>query len=153
MNRELLTKGQALYVFRPETPDYTCNACVFLKGSDGCAMFARDFKVSGDMGSCNFWSHGERKINVPCLSLYTPEELGYAENPNGFGCRRCSEFIEQKNDCERVDRKSPGDSPGIISPDGCCAAWQKDAKRGKMTDAELATLLGSHTKPVLRFSR
>ena len=144
----MLTKSQALYTFHPDV-NYTCSTCVMLKdlpeGQHGCAWFGPSVKISAQAGSCGYYAHGGHpsRFQIPWLGLFTPEELGYTENAAGFGCRRCSEFIVGRDACKEVDRNSQGDTPGLISPYACCSAWEKDSKRGEMSDQQLVKLLAA----------
>lgn len=145
-----IPKASALYVFRPET-SYTCGECAFLKsdkGKHGCAFFGPAFSVSPMMGACGYYSHAEPgQFEVPWMGIFTPVELGYAENRNGFSCGRCEYFGVGKNDCSKVDRNSPGDTPGEINPRGCCSLWDGDKKRGRLNDEQLEQALSA--KPMV----
>lgn len=146
----MITKAQAGYVCSPGS-DYLCQGCQFRRDDSHCAYFGPAVPISFSEGSCNRWKIGA--AITPWLEPYlTKVQLGYVENKNGFGCRRCSEFKIGKDDCEVVERGSPGFTPGIISPEGCCDFQQPDKKRGQMTNQELVQILkpAAHT-PVLRF--
>ena len=148
-----ITKAQAGYTFHPDVPDYTCGGCTFekdFKGKDYCAYFGPSAPINEQIGSCNYWAHGEpeiQKLEIPWLSIFTKQQLGYDENRPGFGCRRCANFILGKNDCTRVDRGSPGDTPGEISPNACCSVWVRDPKRGGLSNAALVPLVQIKTAP------
>lgn len=150
-----VSKAQALYTYHPEVA-YTCESCVFEKdanGKDFCAFFGPSVEISEANGSCGYYSHGhEGAPEVPWLSLFTPQELGYGENRNGFSCKRCVHFGVGKNDCNLVDRKSSGDTPGIISPNACCSLWELDPKRGSMSDKQLVQILAAKPKTGPRLS-
>lgn len=138
-----IPKASAGYQFRPET-NYTCGLCVFLKDTKtghGCSFFGPSAAVSDKHGSCIYFSHSDSsKLDIPWLSLFTKQELGYEENLYGFTCARC-EYFQMPGDCRKVDRRSPGDTPGEISPHGCCSLWERSGKRGGMSDAELVQIL------------
>jgi hypothetical protein len=145
-----LEKQQAGYLYRPGAR-YVCGECVFLKelpsGQQGCAFFGTAVKVSASRGSCNYYTYGPApRPDVPWLNSFTKLELGYLENENGFSCKRCEEFAIGKNDCRKVDRHSPGDNPGIISPDGCCSNWERDSVTGRASDAKLVQILTNTTR-------
>jgi hypothetical protein len=142
-----LSKTEACYQYHPDI-QYRCGDCIMLKprkGGEGCAWFGASVPVSGVSGSCNYFAHAhpEQKPDVPWLSLFTKEQLGYTENPEGFSCKRCEELLFPRHDCKKVDRNSPGDTPGEISPDGCCNLWEPDRKRAKMESEELVKLMGA----------
>ena len=114
------------------------------KTGSACAWFGPTVPISGEKGSCNYFAHAhpEQKPDVPWLSLFTKEQLGYLENAEGFSCKRCEEFLFPRHDCEKVDKNSPGDTPGEINPDGCCDFWEADRKRAKMDQEQLIQLMG-----------
>jgi hypothetical protein len=142
-----ISKAQAGYTFHPDVAAYVCGGCVFEKdanGKDFCALIGPSVAISEETGSCNSWMHGEpeeQKIEVPWFSIATKQQLGYDENRVGFSCKRCSNFIVGSNDCLRVYRNSPGDTPGIISPDACCSLWKKDGWRGSLTTPQLVQVM------------
>jgi hypothetical protein len=146
-----LDKQQAGYLYRPETR-YVCGECVFQKelpgGKSGCAFFGPGETISLTKGSCNYFSHGHRpKPEVPWLGVWTKLELGYDESPHGFSCKRCEEFIVGENACKKVDKDSEGDTPGTISPNGCCSNWEADPRRGKLSDEALVQILAAPIPP------
>lgn len=143
-----LEKQAAGYLFRPET-HYVCGECVFHKplpgdGKFGCVLFGPGETISLTKGSCDYFSHGHvPKDGIPWLGIWTKLELGYAENENGFSCKRCEEFIVGQNDCKKVDKDSEGDTPGTISPNGCCSNWEHDPIRGSLPDDRLVQILSA----------
>lgn len=146
---EKLEKEAAGYLFRPET-SYVCGECVMHKplpgDKYGCAFFGPGETVSLTEGSCGYFSHGhppKPPNEVPWLPVWTKLELGYAENKNGFSCKRCEEFIVGRNDCKKVDKDSDGDTPGDISPNACCSNWERDTVRGNMATGMLVKILSS----------
>jgi len=121
-----------------------------VNGKDFCAFFGPATTINEEIGSCNYYSHGEpekEKIDVPWLSIFTKIQLGYAENRPGFSCKRCSHFGVGKNDCNFVDKSSPGDTAGEINPNACCSLWTRDPKRGGLSDEALVKILSA--KPVV----
>lgn len=135
-------KEAVLYVLRPET-QYTCDKCVFYKDGNPpkCAIFGPTIDIKA-YGSCGFWIHGDpTKMVVPLMGLVTKEEAGYAENPQGFSCKRCEYFDSGASRCEKVRADSPGDTPGIIHPNACCNRWEADDSRAKMTTEQLTRSL------------
>jgi hypothetical protein len=146
-----VSKAEAGYVCTPGC-NYLCGECQFRKGESQCAFFGPAAGISFTEGSCNAWKSGDPK-GVPWLKPYYGfAELGYAENKNGFGCKRCEHFGAGKNDCEKVDRKSPGLTPGIISAEACCDFQKPDKERAQMTDGKLVQILkASPGDRVLRF--
>lgn len=144
--KEKWPKQAAGYIYRPET-QYRCDECVFAKAkSTKCGIYGplEDIKPEG---SCNLWLHmdpgAELADKVPYLSLATKLETGYAENKNGFSCKRCEYFIPGKQDCKKVRKDSAGDTLGIIDPNACCNRFEVDKERGSMTDKQLEKLLES----------
>jgi hypothetical protein len=146
--RGSIAKASACYQYHPDT-EYRCQECAMLKkldGRHGCAWFGPTESVKPSAGSCNYFAHAHPETfhtDVPWLSLFTKEELGYVENPNGFSCKRCEEFLPHASDCKKVDRNSEGDTPGEINPNGCCNLWEADRKRAGKTTPELVKLLGA----------
>lgn len=138
---ELIKKEAVLYVFRPET-QYTCNKCVFAKDkSTKCALFGPTESIKS-YGGCNYWIHSSQQDQISWIGTITKVESGYMENEQGFSCKRCEYFLPN-NDCQKVDKNSEGDTPGIISPNGCCGNWDADDTRAKMTTEQLNKLLAS----------
>jgi hypothetical protein len=140
-----ISKAEAGYQYHPDI-QYRCSDCVMMKPAkkgSACCWFGPSVPISPETGSCNYFAHAhpEQKPDVPWLSLFTKEQLGYLENAQGFSCKRCEEFIFPRHECKKVDRNSEGDTPGEISPDGCCDFWQADRRRAKMTNEELVQLM------------
>lgn len=143
-----LPKSAALYTFHPGE-QYTCSSCMMLKEREkgkGCAWFGPQYAVNEQIGSCGYYAHGDyKKFNIPWIGIFTPIQLGYMENRPGFTCARCDEF-KVPNDCEKVDKDSPGDTPGEISPKACCSIWERSPKRGGLSNEALVQILAH--KPV-----
>jgi hypothetical protein len=140
----LISKADASYVFWPET-EYRCqDECINLKSVTECAILGTLVQINAPAGSCDYYIHGGlTDWKMPVTGCITKESAGYAENPSkqGFGCKRCKWFDADSLDCYRgVDKESAGPAPGIIHPNGCCNLNEPDAKRGKMTRAQLVTL-------------
>jgi hypothetical protein len=144
-----ISKAEAGYQYRPGV-EYRCGECTMTKalpnGRLGCAWYGRSAPVSANAGSCNYFAHGESRIAVPWLGLFNKGQLGYMENPGGFSCKRCEHFSISKLDCERVNRRSPGDTAGRIDPGGCCNLWRPDPKRAPMASPALIRLVAAAHK-------
>ena len=139
-------KAEAGYQYHPDT-EYRCEECVMIKdrdGGKGCAWFGPTVPISASSGSCNYFAHTHdlTRPEIPWIGLFTKAELGYLENAEGFSCKRCEELIVLRNDCKKVDRNSEGDTPGEISPYGCCNFWEADRKRAQLTTPELVQIMG-----------
>lgn len=149
------TKAEAGYQVVADC-EYLCGQCVFLKpikDGSGCAFFGPTVNISAESGSCNAFTHCDPKeqLEIPWIPMFNKVALGYMENKNGFGCRRCSELIATQNACKEVDKDSPGASPGAILPTGCCNFWGPDPKRSKMsTPALLQLMAGSKAHAIVR---
>lgn len=141
---EKIKKEAVLYAFNPET-QYTCGQCFHHKpDSNVCTLFGPNDPISPESGSCGFYVHedGEKTgIFSPIVGVITKLQAGYAENKTGFSCKRCEYFVVGKNDCEAVDCKSPGLTPGIIHPNACCNNWDADKERSKLPTEKLLKVL------------
>lgn len=132
-------KQAAGYLYRPETP-YQCQECIYYEDKK-CKLFGVTESVS-PKGGCNLFIHGEPgTFKIPSIGLITKIEAGYTENPVGFTCSRCEYFLSKTQDCKKVRKDSPGDTLGIIDGKACCNRWDKDKKRGDMTDKQLEEFL------------
>src|SRR5207302_804154 len=108
----LVKKEAVLYIFRPET-QYTCDKCVFAKNkSTKCAILGPNEDIK-PFGACGFWIHSTQEQNIPWIGTVTKLEVGYEENQQGFSCKRCEYFLTDQKACEKVDKDSEGDTPGI----------------------------------------
>jgi len=114
-----IPKAVALYINKGGK--YTCAECVFYKEKK-CALYGPTVAIQ-PYGGCNLWVKGTAA--VPWIGGVTKRETGYMENKEGFSCKRCEEFIPEKRACEKINKNSPGDDPGQISPNGCCNRWEK----------------------------
>jgi hypothetical protein len=145
-----IPKEAVLYIFRPEV-NITCQKCVFIKGGnkaknvdgDKCAVLGPTETISAKSGSCGFYIHGDlgEAGEVPWIGFITKPEAGYFENKTGFQCKRCEYFDAKTMDCEKVDKDSEGDTPGIIHPDACCNRWEPDSVRAKLPANKLFNIL------------
>lgn len=143
-----LSKSQAGFECKPDT-EYTCSDCIALKPLKkgfGCALYGPAERVSPKQGGCTKFCHGAND-QLPWLGIYTKLNTGYEEQPHGFSCKRCEYFGVSKADCLRVDKDSPGDSPGRIDSTTCCNVWEADAKRGQMATGPLMELIAKQQKP------
>ena len=115
-----VTKIGAGYVFVLDTY-YRCRDCwKYLPRSFQCAEMRGVYNIQPH-GYCIYWAYGE-PAEQPIMGCFTPEELGYGEDPHGTGCHRCIFFdLESQRRCARVDENSSGDTPGMIHPEACCA--------------------------------
>lgn len=147
----VITKAQAGYIHAPGS-NVVCGDCVFLRDSDKCAWMGPKVTVSADHGSCNEFKQGDSG-KVQWLEPYRSKiELGYMENRPGFGCRRCEEFKAEQQACKVVKKDSPGATPGRIDRFGCCNFWERDPKRGGMSDKQLVQILAAKPKVGTRLS-
>lgn len=134
-----IEKQVVMYINQPET-DYKCDQCIYYKEKK-CAIYGPTVDIK-PYGGCNLWIHGEPdRYTIPFLGLLTKLQTGYTENKEGFSCKRCEEFEPLSNACKKVNRFSPGDDPGMISPNGCCNRWEKDPERASMPTAKLMAAL------------
>ncbi len=130
-----ISKEVVCYINRPET-EYTCDSCLYYKQKK-CALYGPTVEIK-PYGGCNLYIHAEPgKIDIPWIGLVTKIETGYMENKMGFSCKRCEEFIAASSSCEKINKYSPGDDPGMINPNACCNRWEYDEKRSEMSSAEL----------------
>jgi hypothetical protein len=108
-----VTKTGATYVFRLGT-DYRCVDCwKWLPNVTGCMEMPGANGLVTENHYCTYWSP---------RGGFTPEELGLSDDPNGTQCHRC--IYKNPGDdkyCHRVDESTPGDTPGQIHPNACCA--------------------------------
>lgn len=121
-----IPKSEALYVHFPGE-EYDCDECVFWFSDNKCLIHRSSFVVREE-DSCGFMIEGapDTFYGRPHLNM-DPKTTGFVRNIEGGGCRQCK-FYENR-DCHRVDKHSPGDDPGEIHPDACCAL-QEAVKRG-----------------------
>lgn len=144
-DKGLASKQSVLYVFRPEG-NVTCGMCIFRKDFTKCAILN---DVVASYGSCGFYVHGDvddANPNMPWIGTVTKLEAGYMENKTGFQCKRCEEFDIENRACEKVDKNSPGDTPGEIHPNACCNMWEADKIRAKLDKIKLDDFIAKHSK-------
>lgn len=133
-----IPKATVLYIFRDGVA-YHCDECQFYKQTK-CARYGQRVAIK-PYGGCNVWAEWDGVSDrdaQPWTGDLTKAESGYAENKPGFTCGRCEYFVTGQSDCQKVDKDSPGDSPGKIESAGCCNAWEADPERGKLSDQQLA---------------
>ncbi len=133
-----IPKEAVLYIFRPEV-NITCGKCVFLRDGTKCAVLGPAESVSPVTGSCGFYIHGDlgEAHVIPWIGFITKVEAGYADNKQGFQCKRCEYFDVDDADCSEVDKDSDGDTPGMIHMDACCNRWEADSIRAKLSPDKL----------------
>ena len=149
-----ISKTDAGYLSRHDC-EFNCGSCTAVI-QDGkyayCSYFGPNETVNPTYGSCNYFSPGGPLVNTPYFTNnFEKQELGYTENSGkqGFGCKRCTYISFEKRDCQKVDKDSPGDTPGEISPEsGCCNDWKADPNRSKMTTQALLVQIGTMQKSV-----
>lgn len=125
-----ISKQAVLYILKPNT-QYECADChAFIPDSMRCNFHNESEGSFLPMDSCGFWVPGEPKPKgtIPAGGL-TKLESGFVRTNFGVSCKRCEEFDRINFDCEKVDKDSPGDTPGMIHPDACCNAWEPDPER------------------------
>ena len=115
-------KSFVLYLLRKGS-NYTCSECYFYKEKK-CALYGQSVNIS-PLGGCNLWQKGNGN-EVNWINSTTKEESGYVESKEGFTCARCEYFIEDKNDCKKVNKNSKGDTPNKIIGEACCNGWEAD---------------------------
>jgi len=140
---EKLTKAEAGYILASGC-ELHCSECAFISSKGKCTDYVKSDEDVKPFGGCNDWkdlSKGRIEGNHDKTRI----ETGYVENKPGFGCRRCEE-LEAPDDCKRVDKRSPGATPGKIDPMGCCNLWEADPKRAKLTTPALIQLIAGGRK-------
>jgi 8-oxo-dGTP pyrophosphatase MutT (NUDIX family) len=140
-------KDGAGYVYKPEAEGrYQCEQCPqfipFRSGNivtdqhldrmfgiDGwghCVFFTANDVIKA-WGTCTYWMLGTPDPNQAPQGYLTKEEAGYAENKDGFGCKRCVYFDAPGENCHVIDKDSAGDTPGKIIANACCGNWENNA--------------------------
>ena len=121
-------KASVGYIYAPGT-SLLCVECAFVDDRGLCTDHpGKEQFVNLDTGSCNDWQDA-RKGPVTGNGSRPWVQVAYTENRGGFGCRRCVHMSLENQDCEAVDKDSPGDTPGRIDPYGCCNLWDPDPQR------------------------
>lgn len=119
---ELVPKASALYVHAPK-PDYDCDDCVFYILPRQCLIHGANDYIAPE-ASCGYFIQGTpSSIGLVPLGLLTKQETGYVSDVGGASCKRCTAFNPDNWGCQRVDKDSVGDDPGMIHPDACCVLW------------------------------
>lgn len=119
-----IPKSAVLYIHKKDT-NYKCRDCLFQKDqANKCAIYGSSVSIK-PYGGCGEWIKKKGNIDIPYIGGYTKENTGYVENPEGFTCGRCDEFLRDQNDCKKIDKDSPGDDPGSIESAACCNRWEK----------------------------
>ena len=148
-----IPKSAAGYMHKYGT-DYICAECVAYDPEDRRCLHLGPGDIVLPFDGSNFFEKGEPGSIQPsepelaldedqdsAMSLLTPQQIGFARSNFGFGCRRCSHFMPGLDDCNAVDRESPGDDPGRVDPHACCNLWEPDSRRANMPDVALEALL------------
>ena len=119
-----IPKDVVLYIHKRNTL-YRCRDCVFAKSqANRCAWFGASIAIK-PIGTCGTWAQKKGNVEIPFFGGYSKEELGYVEEPEGYSCAHCEEFLPDEKDCKKVDKDSPGDDPGEIVGGACCNRWEK----------------------------
>jgi len=119
-----IRKDVVLYIHRRNTL-YRCRDCRLAKAqSTRCALLGAETPIK-PIGTCGLWVQKKGGSELPFIGGYTKEEIGYIEEPAGYSCGHCDEFIPDQEDCKKVDKDSPGDDPGKIVSEACCNRWEK----------------------------
>lgn len=119
-----IPKEAVLYIHKKDT-NYKCKDCLFARDqANKCALYGTSVSIR-PYGACGIWVKKKGNIDIPFIGGYTKENTGYVENQEGFGCKRCDEFLPEENDCKKIDKDSPGDDPGQILGGACCNRWEK----------------------------
>lgn len=119
-----IPKEAVLYIHKQGT-NYKCKDCLFAKEmANKCALYGSAVAIK-PIGACGLWIKKKGNIEIPFIGGYTKENTGYVENPPGYTCGRCEEFLPDQEDCKKVDKDSPGDDPGKITSGACCNRWEK----------------------------
>lgn len=132
-----IEKAIVLYVFDPPTR-YSCSECAFITSTGECSDYVKADRDVKAYGSCNNW-RSLVEGRIAGNHDHTREATGYAENREGFSCKRCDEFIADTRRCQKVD-EAGGLTPGIIHPNACCNRWEPSPTKRNLTDAEFRGL-------------
>lgn len=119
-----IPKSAVQYEHQKNT-NYKCFDCMMAKDhANRCAIYGAAISIK-PWGGCGRFIKKKGNLEMPYIGGYTKENTGYEENPEGFTCGRCEEFLSEEKDCKKVDKNSPGDDPGEILASSCCNRWQK----------------------------
>lgn len=123
---------------------YQCMDCsMWISDLDRCTIHGQEDIVVASM-SCGYWVPGMPTSSGEGSEPHgnvTAEQSGLTDNPVGFSCKRCARYVAQvkadgtlgeSGGCNAVDFNSPGDDPGMIHPDACCAGWKRDPDVGDL---------------------
>ena len=118
-----LPKQAVLYVHR--NADYKCSECLmFIPEKERCFIHS-DVTEIKPYGTCGYWAKGKPYPGLEPMGSVSKVESGYVEHKPGYSCGRCEYFSAEKQDCQVVDKDTPGDDPGKITAQGCCANWEQ----------------------------
>ncbi len=126
-----VTKQEFAYVEDKINPK--CEACnMFVRTNEGdigkCTLVKGD--INGPNGVCTFWAmrRTKPKTDKEYEPMWTKEESGYLETPNGTRCGTCK-FKILPEGCEMVEGQ-------INMETGCCIAWTPDEETEEITATE-----------------
>lgn len=127
-----ISKSAAGYQMVPNT-EYTCGDCVAYDPADAACLYMSSAVRVMPMDGSNYFIKGAPETIGPrmgmiggdfdgdsALGLLSIDQIGFARSSFGFGCKRCEYFIPDLMDCQKVDKDSKGDTPGLIHPGACC---------------------------------
>lgn len=121
-----VAKQGALYVHRVGS-NYLCEQCVaYISKRKRCYLILNSEGEIKPKATCGYFVKGKSLPDISPAGNLSKLEAGYIEPPNGVSCKQCEYFSAVKEDCQVVDKNSPGDDPGKIHPDACCANWEED---------------------------
>ena len=123
---EKISKSGACYVHPTDHTTYECRDCAFFLPAVSRCAGLRPTDIVRPWGTCNHFGYGRPgTFGSQPLGAWSKEDAGYAENPfrTGYGCHQCRYFNQPLQDCQKVDKTSPGVDPGKIMPGGCCDVW------------------------------
>src|SRR6266566_2786133 len=93
-----IPKSAVLYIHKRNTL-YRCRDCVLAKAqANKCALLGAGASIKPTGGS-GFWIQRKGNIEVPFIGGLTKEEIGYVEEPEGYSCAHCDEYLPDENDC------------------------------------------------------
>lgn len=158
-----VSKQGTVYLHVLPDPDgyqtqYQCRDCPMWIGDvERCTIHGPE-DVIKPFGTCGYFVRGQpvsSEGHEP-MGGVTPLQSGYEENAVGFSCKRCAAYVAMvlengtladSGGCQIVDYDSPGDDPGKIHPDACCAAWTKDPEVGELPTDEFPRAQPGAGKP------
>lgn len=119
-----VSKQGALYIHRKGT-DYQCKDCImFIPDKERCLIHS-DVQVIKPEGTCGYFVKGKPYPGLRPTGALSKLESGYIDYKPTGGCDHCEYFFKTKKDCMVVDKDTPGDDPGSIEPDACCANFER----------------------------